>query len=474
MDSFSAFIANANGILWGYILIILLLGAGIYFTVATRFIQFRRFRKAVSTMLGSRKTTHVKQISSFQAFCTSMAARVGTGNLAGVAVALYLGGAGAIFWMWVVALLGMATSLIENTLAQVYKTNNGDGTFVGGPAFYMQKALKARWMGILFSIALIIAYGFAFNSVQANTIANSLHDTWGLSKWGTGIVIAMITAFVISGGIRSISKVAELLVPFMASAYLIVALIVILINITAVPAVLLLIVKSAFGLEQAAGGAIGVAIMNGVKRGLFSNEAGMGSAPNAAATAAPQPNHPASMGFIGMLGVFTDTIIICTATAFIILLSGVLTPANGVEGILLTQSALAAEVGEWGRGFISLAVLLFAFTSIIGNYYYGESSLRFIKDNKGLLWLFRASVVVFIIIGSVQELSIVWNFADLSMAVMAIINLTAILLLSKIAFTVLKDFEEQIDSGQEPSFDKSKYPTINNTADDDIWTGNKK
>ena len=465
MNEFIApIIDSLNGLLYGSVLIYLLVGGGIFFTVRTRFVQFRRFGLAIKTMMGSRVTADKSQISPFQAFCTSLAARIGTGNMAGVAVAIYLGGAGAVFWMWFIALLGMATSLAENVLAQIYKTNNADGTFRGGPAYYIEKALGQRWLGITFSISLIIAFGFAFNSVQSNSIAAAFSG-YGIEPSVIGIALAVASALIIFGGIRSISKVAEMIVPVMALGYLAIALIVVLMNVTELPAVFSLIFRSAFGFESAAGGAIGAAVVNGIKRGLFSNEAGMGSSPNAAAAA--HSTHPVNQGLMGMLGVFLDTIVVCTATAAIILMSGMLD--SGLTGIELTQAALSSQVGSWGGHLVALAILLFAFTSIIANYYYGESNLRFIIDNKGVLIAYRVAVLAMVVWGSVSSLPTVWNFADVSMGVMALINMVAICVLSSIVIQVLKDFDEQLDSGMTPVFNRSKFPFLDKTMDNDVW-----
>lgn len=464
------FISASNDIIWGSLLIYLLLGVGIFFTVRTKFVQFRRFGLATKTMMGSRTTNSSRQISAFQAFCTSLAARIGTGNMAGVAVAIYLGGPGAVFWMWLIALLGMTTSFAENVLAQIYKTNNGDGTYRGGPAYFMEKALGQRWMGIAFSISLIIAFGFAFNSVQSNSIAAAFSG-YGIAPEFIGIGLALISGVIIFGGIRSISKVAEMIVPVMALGYLAIALVVVFMNISELPAVFSLIFKSAFGLETAAGGGVGYmvsqAMMQGIKRGLFSNEAGMGSAPNAAAAA--HSTHPVNQGLMGMLGVFLDTIVVCTATAAIILMSGLLDPESGLTGIELTQAALSSQIGPWGAHLVAVAILLFAFTSIIANYYYGESNLRFIKDNKALLTVYRLAVLGMVFWGAVGSLPTVWAFADLSMGVMALINLAAILLLSGIVIQVLKDFDEQVNDGVTPVFNRKKFPFLDKTMDQDVW-----
>lgn len=342
-----------NNILWGSVLIYLLLGTGIYFTLRTRFIQLRHFSHMFSVLKNSNKSDSAG-ISSFQALCTTLAARVGTGNLTGVAIALTAGGPGAIFWMWVVAFIGMATSFVESSLAQLYKTKDDNGNYRGGPAYYMEKGLGMRWMGVLFSIFLIIAFGLVFNAVQANSIAQASAVAFHLQPLHVGIGLVLLSGVVIFGGIRSIAKVAELVVPLMAGAYLLLALWVIGHNIEHMPAILALIFKSAFGLQEAAAGAVGYgisqAMTQGVQRGLFSNEAGMGSAPNAAASASPYPPHPASQGYVQMLGVFIDTIVICSATAAIILSSGILDqPTDSISGIDLTQRALSTAVGSWGH-----------------------------------------------------------------------------------------------------------------------------
>ncbi|MCW7555984.1 alanine:cation symporter family protein [Endozoicomonas gorgoniicola] len=465
MNEFIApIIDSLNNLLYGSVLIYLLVGGGIFFTVRTRFVQFRRFGLAIKTMMGSRTTANKSQISPFQAFCTSLAARIGTGNMAGVAVAIYLGGAGAVFWMWFIALLGMATSLAENVLAQIYKTNNGDGTYRGGPAYYIEKALGQRWLGVTFSISLIIAFGFAFNSVQSNSIAAAF-SSYGIEPSLIGIALAVVSALIIFGGIRSISKVAEMIVPVMALSYLAIALIVVLMNVTELPSVFKLIFSSAFDFTSATGGAIGAAVVNGIKRGLFSNEAGMGSSPNAAAAA--HSTHPVNQGLMGMLGVFVDTIVVCTATAAIILMSGMLD--SGLTGIELTQAALSSQVGSWGGHLVALAILLFAFTSIIANYYYGESNLRFINDNKGILIAYRVAVLAMVIWGSVSSLPTVWNFADVAMGVMALINMVAICVLSSIVIQVLKDYDEQLDNGMTPVFNRRKFPFLDKTMDKDVW-----
>jgi AGCS family alanine or glycine:cation symporter len=467
-----------NDLLWGSILVYLLVGVGIYFTVRLGFIQFRHFGHMFSVLKNSRKAD-TAGISSFQALCTSLAARVGTGNMAGVAVALTAGGPGAIFWMWLIAMLGMATSFAESTLAQLYKTKDDDGNYRGGPAYYMEKGLGMRWMGVLFSIFLIIAFGLVFNAVQANSIANAMHNAFGWEDTYVGVFVVLLSSVVIFGGIKRIARVAELVVPVMALAYLLLAMSVMIMNIEKLPAVLELIFKSAFGLQEAAAGGLGYAIaqamINGIKRGLFSNEAGMGSAPNAAASATPYPPHPASQGYVQMLGVFMDTIVICSATVAIILMSGEYVPHGEVTGIELTQSALSSQVGEWGGIFVAIAIFFFAFTSIIANYSYAETNLIFLEHNhKAGLGLFRIIVLGMVMFGAVASLPVVWALADVSMGLMAIVNLVAIILLSGIVIKLAKDYNRQLSEGKVPTFDSNDFPELKSQLEDGIWDQSKK
>ncbi|RJX74386.1 sodium:alanine symporter family protein [Vibrio sinensis] len=462
-----------NDLLWGSILVYLLVGVGIYFTVRLGFIQFRHFGHMFSVLKNSRKADNAG-ISSFQALCTSLAARVGTGNMAGVAVALTAGGPGAIFWMWLIAMLGMATSFAESTLAQLYKTKDDDGNYRGGPAYYMEKGLGMRWMGVLFSIFLIIAFGLVFNAVQANSIANAMHNAFGWSDLYVGIAVVIMSAIVIFGGIKRIARVAELIVPIMALAYLLLALSVMVMNIEKLPSILMLIFKSAFGLQEAAAGGLGYAIaqamINGIKRGLFSNEAGMGSAPNAAASATPYPPHPASQGYVQMLGVFMDTIVICSATVAIILMSGEYVPHGELTGIELTQAALSSQVGHWGSVFVAVAIFFFAFTSIIANYSYAETNLIFLEHNhKAGLGLFRFIVLGMVMFGALASLPTVWALADVSMGMMAIVNLIAIILLSGTVIKLAKDYNRQLSEGKVPTFDANDYPELKSQLEEGIW-----
>ena len=480
MQAFASQVVDLlNGLLWGNILIWLLVGTGVYFTLRLGAIQLRHFGHIFNVLRGSRHAD-ASGISSFQALCTSLAARVGTGNIAGVAVAITMGGPGAIFWMWVIAMVGMATGFAEAALAQLFKIRDDKGQFRGGPAYYMEKGLGQRWAGVLFSIFLIIAFGFAFNSVQSNTITGAMVGAFGLDMGTTtvagleigiaslviGLAVVVLTALIIFGGLRSIARFAEIAVPFMAVGYLLVAIGIILTNLPAVPEALALIFKSAFGLHEAAAGGIGAAILNGFKRGLFSNEAGMGSAPNAAAAATPYPPHPASQGYVQMAGVFIDTMLICTASAAIILLAG---PQEGT-GIGLVQNALAAEVGGWGKYFLAVVVLFFAFTSIVANYFYAENCLVFLEHNHpaGLL-IFRLLVLAMVLFGAIGSLPFVWNFADVAMGLMAITNLIAILLLSNLAVKLARDYDAQRAASKLPSFDANRYPEIRSRIEPGIW-----
>lgn len=451
---------GVSDFLWSYVLIIMLVGLGLFFTVRTGFVQFRMLKEMFS-LLGEGaikgKDGH-NGISSFQAFCISTASRVGTGNLAGVAIAISIGGPGAVFWMWVMAIIGASSSFVESTLAQVYKEKEGDH-FRGGPAYYMEKALGQKWMGILFSIIISIVFGLIFNSVQANTITLAFERAFSINRFGLGVVLSVMTAVIIFGGVKRIAKFVEYIVPIMAIAYVLIALFVIVKNINMVPHVFAQIVEGAFGIGQAVGGGIGTIVMQGVKRGLFSNEAGMGSAPNAAATA--NVSHPVKQGLIQTLGVFTDTLLICSATAFIILISG--ESLKGVsDGIQLTQDALVSEVGSWGAIFIAVCIFLFAFSSVIGNYYYGEANIEFLNGHKIWLNLYRVLVVGMVMFGSLAKIQVVWDMADLFMGVMAIINLIAIGLLGKIAIAALKDYTSQKSKGVNPEFRKSSIPGLKN------------
>lgn len=461
IEKLNTIINVSNDILWTYVLIAPLILLGLYFTFKTRFVQFRYIKEMFRLLTdGATSKKEKGSVSSFQAFCISTASRVGTGNLAGIAIAISVGGPGAIFWMWLIALIGSASSFVESTLAQIYKQSDGNGAYIGGPAYYMEKALNMKWMGIIFSILITICFGLVFNSVQSNTISLALNEAFGVNRILVGAILTLLTLSIIFGGIHRIAKVSEIIVPIMASAYILVALFVVITNISELPAMFALIFENAFGVKQAVGGGIGGALLIGIKRGLFSNEAGMGSAPNAAATA--NVSHPVKQGLIQTLGVFTDTIVICSCTAFIILLSDV-DLSGGLTGIQLTQNALSSQIGSFGSIFIAICVLLFAFSSIVGNYYYGEANIEFLTKKKIYLNLYRICVAVMVLFGATVSMDIVWNLADVFMALMAITNLIAIALLGKIAFKALDDYIAQKKAGiKDPVFKASSIPELKN------------
>ena len=463
-------ITSINDAIWGYVLIVALVGCGVWFTIKTRFVQFRMvgemFRlltdSAVNTVeeqvKEEKKGEKSKHISSFQAFAVSVATRVGTGNLAGVASAITIGGPGAVFWMWLIALIGSATAFVESTLAQLFKKKHKD-SFIGGPAYYIQKGLKKRWMAITFAVLITLQFGLSNNSIQANTICGAMEEAFGWSPLWVGLFLAMLALFIVFGGIQRIAQVSAVLVPVMAVGYLLLAVVIIIMNIDKMPAVFKIIVEDAFGIQQIAGGGIGATIMNGVKRGLFSNEAGEGSAPNVAATASV--THPVKQGLIQALGVFTDTLLVCSCTAFIILISGLYNVPE-LNGIALTQTALQSEVGGVGPIFIAIAILLFAFSSIIGNYYYGEANIRFITPNTQVMTVYRiCSAGVMVLFGALASFELVWNIVDFFMAFLTACNLIAIVILGRYAFRLLDDYRQQKRKGiKEPVFHRRQLPEI--------------
>ena len=458
------FLFFINEVLWGSIMIYLLLGAGIWFTLRSGFIQFRYIRKFGRSLKNS-VTPQPGGLTSFQALCTSIAARLGSGNMAGVALAISAGGPGAVFWMWVTALIGMATSFAESALAQLYKEKDKNGQFRGGPAWYMARGLGMRWMGVLFSLFLLLAYGLIFNTVQANSVAHALRYAFACPEWITGLVLALCILLTISTGLKGVARLMQWLVPVMALLWGAASLFVAARHIEQVPEVIATIFKSAFGWREAASGALGYtfsqALMSGFQRGMFSNEAGMGSTPNAAAAAASWPPHPAAQGIVQMIGVFTDTIIICSASAMILLLAGPVPHSSETAGIQLLQQALVNLTGGWGAGFVSLILLLFAFSSIVVNYLYAENNLIFLKvDSRRMITLLRLGVILMVLAGSLLSMPLVWQLADVFMALMAITNLTAILLLSPVVTLIARDYLRQRKLGVPPVFDASRYPDI--------------
>ncbi len=454
MDSMNAAVNAVNDVLWSYVLIVVLIACGLYFTFATRFVQVRMLPEMLRLLTeGIGKQTEGHAISSFQAFCVSTASRVGVGNIAGVAIAIVTGGPGAVFWMWLIAFIGCATGFVESTLAQIYKLPRGNGKFHGGPAYYIKNALHQPGVAKLFALLISVTFGLVYVSVQANTIALSA-QTIGIDPAITAAFLCIFTALVICGGMHRIAKVTEFLVPIMAGLYLLVALVIILLHLSEVPAMFALIFHDAFSPQAAVGGGLGTAMITGIKRGLFSNEAGEGSVPNAAATAAV--THPVKQGLVQSFGVYVDTWIVCSATAFIILLTGQYTIGGKCTGIALAQASLASVFGSLAPAAVSLMILLFAFSSIVGNYYYGEINIAFFDGNtRRYLAVFRVCVVLMVLFGSLATLQLVWNLADLFMGLLCLTNLYAITRLAPYARRALIDYQEKRAHGEDPSFTAS-------------------
>ena len=477
-SGFSTALQNAvnavSGVLTDYVLVTVLLIVAVVFTVRTRGVQFRMAGEMLHLLVKSGKRDNDRRqndapahgnISSFQAFALSIASRVGTGNLAGVASAIALGGPGAVFWMWVIAILGAASAFVESTLAQLFKVK-GDKSFRGGPAYYILKGLHKRWWAVTFAVLITLTFGFAFNSVQSNTISDALNASFAIPREATAGVLCLLTLAIICGGVQRISRVSEIVVPVMAIAYIVLALVIIAMNIGRFPEIMMLIVSNAFGADEILGGSVGAAMVMGIKRGLFSNEAGEGSTPNAAATASV--SHPVKQGLIQTLGVYTDTLLVCTATAFIILCSGIYT--GGHDGIVLTQQAIDAGLGgdhRFGSIFVSVAIFFFAFTSIIANYYYGETNIRFIRNSDLAVWIYRLLVAAIVYAGAVVSLDLVWGFADITMALMTLCNLAAIIMLGKYAIRLLKDYQDQKREGKDPVYRSSTIPEI--ASETECW-----
>ena len=465
-ESLHYWVNKINGPMWDG-LIFVLLGVGLFFTLATGFVQFRLFGRSIREMLGGRKQGDDPHgITPFQAFVTGLASRVGVGNIAGVAIAISVGGPGAVFWMWLVALIGMSSAFAESSLAQLFKIRDyDDHHFRGGPAYYITQGLGQRWLGILFALSLIFCFGFVYESVAAMEVA------WGWDKHAVGVALMILTAPIIFGGIRRVARWSEMIVPVMATLYLLMALYIVATNIGMVPKVFDMIFSNAFKFDAAGGGLLGGLISQtmvmGIKRGLYSNEAGQGSAPNAAAAA--EVKHPVSQGMIQMLGVFVDTMIVCSCTAFIVLMSDL--PADsGLSGVQLTQAAIVSHVGGWGADFLAVVLFMFAFSTIIGNYAYAETSVKYLHGNRFVLLVFRSLMLGFVYFGAVAEMPVVWDMGDLSMGVMALINLVAIVLLYKVVLLVLKDYTVKIRMGKaEPEFKLSEHPVLKRKIKSDIW-----
>lgn len=464
MDAINDILLLLGDSLWTWLVLPIVVLLGVYFTVRSGVVQFRLIPEMFRTLTDRTPRTDdgkPQSVSAFQAFTISAASRVGVGNIAGVGTAIALGGPGAVFWMWLMAFVGGATSFIESSLAQLYKSKDADG-FRGGPAYYMQRGLGARWMGILFAIILIICFPFAFSSLQANTISATLSATFDAADvawlpWTIGVVLAVLTGLVVFGGVRRIASVTQALVPAMALAYLLLGLAVVAIHIDQLPRVIAEIFTAAWGPNEVLAASLGYIILTGVRRGMFSNEAGLGSAPNAGASAAV--THPVKQGLVQTLGVYFDTFLVCSITAFIILVS-VPDLAGAERGIGLTQGALVDSLGAWSSIALSVIIFLLAFSSIIGNYYYGQSNIEFITMRRGVLIGYRMLVVVAVLIGSVVGADLVWTFADGVMGLMALTNLVAIALLSGIAFRLLKDYTAQRREGRDPVFTRDRLPGV--------------
>lgn len=456
-------IGTLNDWLYTYILVVLLIAAGLYFSIRTKFVQFRLFGEAFRVL---REKSHGDGVSSFQALMISTASRVGTGNIAGVSIAICLGGTGAVFWMWVVALLGAASAFVESTLAQIYKVRDGSGGSRGGPAYYIEQALGSRFLAALFSVFLILTYMVGFNMVASYNLVDSFSGYSFFTArlpYIAGILLAVLTAVCIFGGGARLSRITGILVPVMGGAYVLVALVMIALHIRLLPGVLASIFQNAFDWEAIFGGFTGSAMMYGIKRGLFSNEAGVGSAPNAAAAAAV--SHPVKQGLAQVLSVFLDTLVICSATAFLCLCSGV-EPDAALKGVPYVQAALSGTFGGLGSWFITGATLLFAFTTILGNYYYCESNLQYLLRRDARRWeltVFRLAAALIVFFGAQMDFSLVWDTADVTMGLMALINLPSILLLSGTVLLALEDYLRQKREGKDPVFRASDIGLRNKT-----------
>lgn len=473
IETFVTDVINDN--LWK-VIPFLLIAAGVYFGARTVIVQLRMIPEMFKAVVerpggkGADRDKDAEGISAFKAFTISAASRVGTGNVAGVAVAITLGGPGAVFWMWMIAIIGGATSFVESTLAQLWKTRDSDGTYHGGPAYYMTRGMNARWLAVIFAVAISITYGFVYNAIQTNSIVEAVggsldSDSMAL-KVIVGVVLALVTAAIIFGGVRRIANVTQIVVPFMAVAYLIVGVLVVAINLEEVPGMIADIVGHALGFREIAGAAVGAAFMNGMRRGLFSNEAGQGSAPNAAATATV--SHPVKQGLVQTLGVYFDTLVVCSITAFIILLGNQHTYGEEVQGASLTQAALAAEVGDWGIHFVTFILFFLAFSSIIGNYYLAQANIQYLTPSKTWLNVFRVVVVICVFGGAVGSLPLVWALGDTFAATMVVINLIAIVPLAGVAIKLLKNYNAQRRQGLDPVFHRDMLPELPNV---EVWDG---
>ena len=460
-------LTKLNDFMYTYVLIIMLVAVGVYFTIRTRGVQIRLLKDGIKSLMekNTEEENGKKKVSSFQALMISTASRVGTGNIAGIATAIAAGGPGAVFWMWLMAVIGGASAFAESTLAQVYKVKE-NGEFRGGPSYYMERALGKRWMGVLFSVLLIICFAYGFNGLQSYNMSSALEyyiPNYTESIWPmiVGLVLAAATAVVIWGGSHRIGVITSVIVPIMAISYILIGIVTMIMNVSELPKVFALIFENAFDFQAMAGGLAGSAVVIGIKRGLFSNEAGMGSAPNASASA--DVAHPVNQGLVQTISVFIDTLLICSSTAMMLLVSGVEGKSGVLDGIPYVQAAISSNVGQWGIHFITFSIFAFAFSSLVGNYFYAESNILFIKNNKALLFVFRITCIVAIFLGAQADFSLVWNLADVTMGLMALVNIIAIFLLSGTVVKVLNDYEKQKKQGIKPVFHE-KNVGIKNTV----------
>lgn len=450
---FEDLISVISDALYSYILIIILIAGGLYFTIRTKFAQFRLFGEQIRAVM--EKPKDEKGVSSFQALMVSTASRVGTGNIIGVSTALCLGGFGSVFWMWLIAAIGAASAYVESSLAQIYKKRGPDGSY-GGPAYYIETALHSRPLAILFSVFLILTYGFGFNMLASYNLQSTFSSYGFYNKtytpWIIGIILAVIVGYCLIGGGKRIINVTTFLVPFMGVAYIVVALIIVILNITSIPEVFSRIFSEAFDFQAIFGGFSGSCVMYGIKRGLFSNEAGVGSAPNASASA--EISHPAKQGLVQVLSVFIDTLLVCSATAFMCMCSGT-EPTAGLSGAPYIQAALSATLGSFGPIFITVAMILFAFTTLLGNLFYVDKCIAHIighVPSKKVQHIYHVIAALVIFVGAGLSADLLWNIADITMGAMTIINIPVILILSKYAMRALKDYESQRKLGKEPVF----------------------
>ncbi len=469
MDLLTGFFGLLGDLTWGWALVPILVIFGVFLTLATGFVQFRYFKRMFRVLSGDNQSADPNTISAREALFVSVGGRVGGGNIAGVAVAITLGGPGAVFWMWMIAIVGMATSLVECTLAQAFKRKQDDGSYRGGPARMIMYGLGKdyRWLAVLYAICLLAAFGIGFPAFQGNTVAGAAENSFGLNRYITGAILTAGTGFIVFGGIQRIAKASDIIVPVMAIGYIGMALLVIIINFTEIPSVFMMIIRNAFGLEEAVGGGMGAAIAQGIRRGLFSNEAGLGSAPNVAAAA--DVKHPISQGITQSFSVFIDTILICTCTAFVILMSDAYQPGAEIDGVILTQNALVAHLGSWTQYFLTIAVLLFAFSSIIYNYYLGENAISFMTPNPAALMGFKVVLMAIVFLGAVAPgATSVFFFSDPMMGLLALVNLLALMMLFPILRRILRDFDEQRKAGvARPVFNPEDFPDLD--LDHSAW-----